>query len=230
MQDLRAATGHRRVDDRPWCRRSSTSRSRSTTKSEPWSRASCASTRTSPSTSRSRGGSRSSTTPRPTARGGRRPGSRAISRRPAPCISTARAADSRCARAWTASDATVVAYMDVDLSTDLDALLPLRCATGVGPLRRRDRFAALARFVTSRGIRSARSSPAATTSSCAPRSRLACRDAQCGFKAVRADVAPLLVARNRRRGLVLRHRTLGPRRTQRPAHPRGAGRLDRRHR
>src|SRR5437763_2055383 len=27
--------------------------------------------------------------------------------------------------AWMASDATVVAYMDVDLSTDLDALLPL---------------------------------------------------------------------------------------------------------
>ena len=27
--------------------------------------------------------------------------------------------------AWTASDAAVVAYMDVDLSTDLDALLPL---------------------------------------------------------------------------------------------------------
>jgi glycosyltransferase involved in cell wall biosynthesis len=27
--------------------------------------------------------------------------------------------------AWTASDAVVVAYMDVDLSTDLDAFLPL---------------------------------------------------------------------------------------------------------
>src|SRR5690348_5455833 len=27
--------------------------------------------------------------------------------------------------AWAASDATVVAYMDVDLSTDLDALLPV---------------------------------------------------------------------------------------------------------
>ncbi len=26
---------------------------------------------------------------------------------------------------WSASDAAVVAYMDVDLSTDLDALLPL---------------------------------------------------------------------------------------------------------
>src|SRR6266566_928773 len=29
------------------------------------------------------------------------------------------------AQAWLASDAPVVAYMDVDLSTDLDALLPL---------------------------------------------------------------------------------------------------------
>ena len=41
------------------------------------------------------------------------------------CTSTARAAGWRCARAWIASDAAVVAYMDVDLSTDLDALLPL---------------------------------------------------------------------------------------------------------
>ena len=35
--------------------------------------------------------------------------------------------------AWSASPARVLAYMDVDLSTDLDALAPARCPTPVGP-------------------------------------------------------------------------------------------------
>ena len=46
--------------------------------------------------------------------------------------------------AWTASDAAVVAYMDVDLSTDLDALLPLRGAARLRALRPRHRIAARA--------------------------------------------------------------------------------------
>ena len=39
--------------------------------------------------------------------------------------STRRAAAARCSTAWLGSDAAVLAYMDVDLSTDLAALLPL---------------------------------------------------------------------------------------------------------
>ena len=54
------------------------------------------------------------------------------------------------------------------------------------------------------------------------------RDAQCGFKAVRADVARALLPAGRGRRLVLRHRAAAARRAQRPAHPRGAGRLGRR--
>ena len=41
------------------------------------------------------------------------------------CAWSARAAASRCARRGRRSDARVVAYMDVDLSTDLRGLLPL---------------------------------------------------------------------------------------------------------
>src|SRR6266702_1241685 len=59
--------------------------------------------------------------------------------------------------AWGASDATVLAYMDVDLSTDLDALLPL-----VAPLVSGHSDVAI-------GTRFS--------------------DAQCGFKAIRADRA-----------------------------------------
>src|SRR5436189_1400376 len=49
--------------------------------------------------------------------------------------------------AWLGSQASIVAYMDVDLSTDLDALLPLatRRATRVRPQRHRDREPAGAR-------------------------------------------------------------------------------------
>jgi glycosyltransferase involved in cell wall biosynthesis len=90
--------------------------------------------------------------------------------------------------AWTASDAAVVAYMDVDLSTDLDALLPLvaplvsghsdiaigsRLAPGASVARRPKRelisrsYNAILRTVFATRV----------------------RDAQCGFKALRADVA-----------------------------------------
>jgi glycosyltransferase involved in cell wall biosynthesis len=94
--------------------------------------------------------------------------------------------------AWLASDADVVAYMDVDLSTNLDALGPL-----VAPLLDRSadvaigtRLAAASRVrrcvrreVLSRGYNAlARTVCGATFS-----------DAQCGFKALRADVARALV-------------------------------------
>ena len=43
---------------------------------------------------------------------------------------------------WSRSDADVLAYMDVDLSTDLNALLPLVAPLVSGPLRPRDRHPA----------------------------------------------------------------------------------------
>lgn len=94
--------------------------------------------------------------------------------------------------AWSMSDAAVLAYMDIDLSTDLAALLPLvaplvsghsdiaigsRLATGACTVRGPKREAIsrvynrIIRFVF--------------------RSRF--RDAQCGFKALRAEVARRLV-------------------------------------
>jgi glycosyltransferase involved in cell wall biosynthesis len=94
--------------------------------------------------------------------------------------------------AWTTSDAAVVAYMDVDLSTDLAALLPL-----VAPL-------ASGHSDISIGSRLA---PGASVRRGIKREFISCcynlllrlvfgtrvRDAQCGFKAVRADVARVLV-------------------------------------
>ena len=96
--------------------------------------------------------------------------------------------------AWMGSAAEVVAYMDVDLSTDLDALLPLvsPLLTGESDIAIGSRLApgarvhrGLKREVISRlynrllrvslGIR--------------------VRDAQCGFKAVHADVARRLLPR-----------------------------------
>jgi glycosyltransferase involved in cell wall biosynthesis len=94
--------------------------------------------------------------------------------------------------AWAASDADVVAYMDVDLSTDLRALLPL-----VAPLVSGHSDVAIG----SRLMRGAHVSRG-------PKRELISRgynhilhgllgarfsDAQCGFKAVRAEVARELV-------------------------------------
>ena len=95
-------------------------------------------------------------------------------------------------RAWTESDAEIVAYMDVDLSTGLDALLPLiaplvsghsdvaigsRLAPGASVARgpRREfisrTYNTILRTVFGNGF----------------------KDAQCGFKAVRRDVAEHLL-------------------------------------
>ena len=94
--------------------------------------------------------------------------------------------------AWSVSTAKVLAYMDVDLSTDLDALLPL-----VAPLLSGHSDVAIG----------TRLSPAARVVR-GPRRELISRgynlllkaalrngfsDAQCGFKAVRADVARRLL-------------------------------------
>ncbi|MDQ6696017.1 MAG: glycosyltransferase, partial [Actinomycetota bacterium] len=94
--------------------------------------------------------------------------------------------------AWTASPAPVVAYMDVDLSTDLDALLPLvaplvsghsdiaigtRLASGAHVARgpRREAISRSYNLLLRATLRSGFS------------------DAQCGFKALRADVAHALL-------------------------------------
>jgi putative flippase GtrA len=89
---------------------------------------------------------------------------------------------------WSASTARVVAYMDVDLSTDLDALLPLVAplVSGHSDVAIGTRLAPGARVV--RGpkreviSRSYNMLLKATM-------RSGFSDAQCGFKAVRADVA-----------------------------------------
>ena len=94
--------------------------------------------------------------------------------------------------AWSTSDAAIVAYMDVDLSTDLDALLPLvaslvsghsdiaigsRLAPGASVARfpKREFISRAYNFL----LRAVFATPV--------------RDAQCGFKAVRADVARRLL-------------------------------------
>ncbi|GGP14249.1 bifunctional glycosyltransferase family 2/GtrA family protein [Nonomuraea glycinis] len=89
---------------------------------------------------------------------------------------------------WSASDAQILAYMDVDLSTDLAALLPL-----VAPLITGHSDLAIGSRL-SHGSRVTRGPKREIISRCYNlllRGTLAARfsDAQCGFKAVRADVA-----------------------------------------
>jgi putative flippase GtrA len=94
--------------------------------------------------------------------------------------------------AWSASDAEIVAYMDVDLSTGLDALLPL-----VAPLVSGHSDVAIGSRLSSgssvarRPKREliSRSYNAILRGAFATRFR----DAQCGFKAMRADVARRLL-------------------------------------
>ena len=122
----------------------------------------------------------------------------------------------------------VLAYMDVDLSTDLNAAAPAGRSADLRPLAT---------------WRSAPGSPAPPGSCAVPsasssaarynlilRGSLAARfsDAQCGFKAIRARCGAGAAAAGRGHRLVLRHRDAGARRAGRAAHPRGAGRLGRR--
>ncbi|WP_436777554.1 glycosyltransferase [Yinghuangia sp. YIM S09857] len=93
---------------------------------------------------------------------------------------------------WAASDADVVAYMDVDLSTDLDAFLPL-----VAPLLSGHSDIAIGSRL-SRGsavVRGPKREFVSRTYNLLLRTTLAARftDAQCGFKAARSDVARALL-------------------------------------
>jgi putative flippase GtrA len=96
--------------------------------------------------------------------------------------------------AWTTSEAYVLAYMDVDLATDLSALLPLIAplvsghsdiAIGSRLLRGANVVRGAKREIISRGY------------NLLLRFALGVRfsDAQCGFKAIRADVAQRLLPR-----------------------------------
>ncbi|MBP2450849.1 bifunctional glycosyltransferase family 2/GtrA family protein [Mycolicibacterium lutetiense] len=93
---------------------------------------------------------------------------------------------------WSTSDAPVLAYMDVDLSTDLAALAPL-----VAPLISGHSDLAIGTRL-GRGSRVVRGAKREFISRCYNlilKSTLAARfsDAQCGFKAIRADVAHRLL-------------------------------------
>ena len=92
------------------------------------------------------------------------------------------------AQAWLSSDAPVLAYMDVDLSTDLSALAPL-----IAPLISGHSDVAIGTRLAggSRVVRSARRETISRGYMLLLKSALAVcfSDAQCGFKAIRADVA-----------------------------------------
>jgi putative flippase GtrA len=94
--------------------------------------------------------------------------------------------------AWMASDADVVAYMDVDLSTDLSALMPLVAPliSGHSDIAIGSRLAA-----SSRVVRGPKREFVSRSYNLILRGVLGARfsDAQCGFKAVRADVARQLL-------------------------------------
>ncbi|MFK4596804.1 glycosyltransferase [Streptomyces pristinaespiralis] len=93
---------------------------------------------------------------------------------------------------WSHSDAPVLAYMDVDLSTDLNALLPL-----VAPLISGHSDLAIGSRLTrsSRVVRGPKREFVSRAYNLILKSSLAARfsDAQCGFKAVRRDVAQRLL-------------------------------------
>ncbi len=94
--------------------------------------------------------------------------------------------------AWSTSDAAIVAYMDVDLSTGLDALLPL-----VAPLVSGHSDVAVGSRLSSGAAvaRGPRREAISRGYNLILRTVFGARfrDAQCGFKAVRADVARRLL-------------------------------------
>ena len=93
---------------------------------------------------------------------------------------------------WAASDADVLAYMDVDLSTDLNALLPL-----VAPLLSGHSDIAIGTRLArgSRVVRGPRREVISRSYNLLLRASLGAEftDAQCGFKAIRRDQARALL-------------------------------------
>jgi putative flippase GtrA len=95
--------------------------------------------------------------------------------------------------AWSASDADVLCYMDVDLSTDLRAFLPL-----IAPLVSGHSDVAIGTRLArgSRVVRGRKREFISRSYNRLLRIALGARftDAQCGFKAIRADVARTVLA------------------------------------
>jgi putative flippase GtrA len=93
---------------------------------------------------------------------------------------------------WLASDAPILAYMDVDLSTDLDALWPL-----VAPLMSGHSDIAIGSRLhrDARVVRGAKREVISRCYNLVLRGALGAHfsDAQCGFKAIRKDVADELL-------------------------------------
>ena len=93
---------------------------------------------------------------------------------------------------WSSSDAEVLAYMDVDLSTDLNALLPL-----VAPLMSGHSDVAIGTRLArgSRVVRGPKREIISRSYNLLLRTTLGAdfSDAQCGFKAIRADQARQLL-------------------------------------
>jgi putative flippase GtrA len=94
--------------------------------------------------------------------------------------------------AWSASRAPVVAYMDVDLATGLDALLPL-----VAPLFSGHSDVAIGTRLApgAHVVRGARREVISRCYNAIVRTALgnACTDAQCGFKAMRSDAVAVVL-------------------------------------
>ena len=97
------------------------------------------------------------------------------------------------AAVWSASDAPVLAYMDVDLSTDLGGLLPLVAPLISGHSRRRDRQPARPRRPGGPRAQARVHLPQLQPHPPGPCSHVRFSDAQCGFKAVRRDAAEQLL-------------------------------------
>lgn len=95
-------------------------------------------------------------------------------------------------RVWSESDADVVAYMDVDLSTDLDAFLPL-----VAPLMSGHSDLAIGTRLarTSNVVRGPKREFISRTYNLLLRSLMGARfsDAQCGFKAGRTEIVQAML-------------------------------------
>lgn len=93
---------------------------------------------------------------------------------------------------WRGSDAEIVAYCDVDLSTDLNALMPL-----IAPLISRHSDIAIGTRLarTSRVVRGPRREFISRSYNLILRTTMRAKfsDAQCGFKAMRTDIARQLL-------------------------------------
>ena len=143
------------------------------------------------------------------------------------CAWIARAEVGALRAAWARSDAAVLAYMDVDLSTDLAALEELLAPllAGRAELAIGSRLApgAAGRRAAEARADLALLQPAAAP---APPRRVLRRPMRLQGRPARSD--PSAPAHRRGRQLVLRHRAAPPRPAQRAHHPRGPGALGRR--